>query len=80
LVALICFSKLVNAVLLAPHLALLDLLNRDAQIFGNHDILSARWSAAAWFGIAVDWRRAVRRRLRVGFDEVFHRTSKAYGG
>jgi Mn2+/Fe2+ NRAMP family transporter len=53
LLALIYFSQLVNAILLAPHLVLLVLLNRDVQIVGNHDILSARWSAAAWLGIAV---------------------------
>jgi Mn2+/Fe2+ NRAMP family transporter len=53
LVPLIYFSQLVNAILLAPHLVLLILLNRDAQIVGDHDILSARWSAAAWFGIAL---------------------------
>jgi Mn2+/Fe2+ NRAMP family transporter len=53
LLALIYFSQLVNAILLAPHLVLLVLLNRDAQIIGNHDILSARWSAAAWLGIAL---------------------------
>ena len=50
---LIYFSQLVNAVLLAPHLVLLVLLNRDARIVGNHDILSVRWSAAAWLGIAL---------------------------
>jgi hypothetical protein len=43
----------VNAILLAPHLALLVLLNRDARIVGIRDILSARWAAAAWFGIAL---------------------------
>jgi Mn2+/Fe2+ NRAMP family transporter len=53
LLALIYFSQLVNAILLAPHLVLLLLLNRDVQIVGNHDILSARWSAAAWLGIAI---------------------------
>jgi hypothetical protein len=29
------------------------LLNRDTRIIGNHDILSARWSAAAWLGIVL---------------------------
>jgi Mn2+/Fe2+ NRAMP family transporter len=53
LLQLIYFSQLVNAILLAPHLVLLVLLNRDVQIVGNHDILSARWSAAAWLGIAL---------------------------
>jgi Mn2+/Fe2+ NRAMP family transporter len=53
LLPLIYFSQLVNAILLAPHLVLLVLLNRDTQIMGNHDILSARWSAAAWLGIVL---------------------------
>ena len=53
LLALIYFSQLVNAILLAPHLVLLVLLNRDARIVGIRDILSARWAAAAWLGIAV---------------------------
>ncbi len=53
LLPMIYFSQLVNAILLAPHLVLLVLLNRDAQIVGDHDILSARWSAAAWLGIAL---------------------------
>ncbi len=53
LLPLIYFSQLVNAILLAPHLVLLVLLNRDAQVVGNHDILSARWMAAAWLGIAL---------------------------
>jgi Mn2+/Fe2+ NRAMP family transporter len=53
LLPLIYFSQVVNAILLAPHLVLLVLLNRDARIVGNHDILSARWSAAAWLGIAL---------------------------
>ena len=53
LLPLIYFSQVVNAILLAPHLVLLVLLNRDAQIVGNHDILSARWSAAAWLGIVL---------------------------
>ena len=53
LLQLIYFSQLVNAILLAPHLVLLVLLNRDVQIVGNHDILSDWWSAAAWLGIAL---------------------------
>ena len=53
LLALIYFSQLVNAILLAPHLMLLVLLNRDVQIVGDHDILSAGWSAAAWLGITL---------------------------
>jgi Mn2+/Fe2+ NRAMP family transporter len=53
LVPLLYFSQLVNAILLAPHLVLLVLLNRDARIVGDHDILSARWLAAAWLGIAL---------------------------
>ena len=53
LLPLIYFSQLVNAILLAPHLVLLVLLNRDSRIMGNHDILSARWSAAAWLGIVL---------------------------
>jgi Mn2+/Fe2+ NRAMP family transporter len=53
LLVLIYFSQLVNAILLAPHLVLLVLLNRDAQIVGNHEILSARWTAAAFLGIAL---------------------------
>jgi Mn2+/Fe2+ NRAMP family transporter len=53
LLPLIYFTQLVNAILLAPQLVLLVLLNRDAQIIGNHDILSARWSAVAWLGIAL---------------------------
>jgi Mn2+/Fe2+ NRAMP family transporter len=53
LLALIYFSQMVNAILLAPHLVLLVLLNRDARIIGNDGILSARWSAAAWFGIVI---------------------------
>ena len=53
LLQLIYFSQLVNAILLAPHLVLLLLLNRDVQIVGNHDILSAWWTAAAWLGIAL---------------------------
>jgi hypothetical protein len=32
---------------------LLVLLNRDARIVGTQDILSARWSAAAWLGIVL---------------------------
>jgi hypothetical protein len=32
---------------------LLVLLNRDARIVGNRDVLSARWAAAAWLGIAL---------------------------
>ena len=32
---------------------LLVVLNHDAQIIGNHDILSAGWSAAAWLGIVL---------------------------
>lgn len=53
LLPLIYFSQLVNAVLLAPHLVLLVLLNRDARIVGDHNILSARWSALAWLGITL---------------------------
>ncbi|MDX6379934.1 MAG: hypothetical protein QOI57_958 [Rubrobacteraceae bacterium] len=53
LLPLIYFSQVVNAILLAPHLVLLVLLNRDAQIVGDHAILSAQWSAAAWLGIAL---------------------------
>jgi Mn2+/Fe2+ NRAMP family transporter len=53
LLPLIYFSQLVNAILLAPQLVLLVLLNRDAQVIGNHDTLSARWSAVAWLGIAL---------------------------
>jgi Mn2+/Fe2+ NRAMP family transporter len=51
LLPLIYFSQTVNAILLAPHLVLLVLLNRDARIVGNHDILSTRWSVAAWLCI-----------------------------
>jgi Mn2+/Fe2+ NRAMP family transporter len=53
LLALIYFSQLVNAIFLAPHLVLLVLLNRDARIVGNRDVLSARWAVAAWLAIAV---------------------------
>ena len=53
LLVLIYFSQLVNAILLAPHLVLLVVLNRDAQIVGNHNILSAWWSSAAWLGITI---------------------------
>jgi hypothetical protein len=51
--ALIYFSRMVNAILLAPHLVLLVLLNRDARIVGNQDVLSAWWSAAAWPGMVL---------------------------
>lgn len=53
LLQLIYLSQVVNAIMLAPYLMLLVLLNRDARIVGNQDILSAWWSAAAWLGIAL---------------------------
>ncbi len=53
LVPVAMLSQVVNAVLLAPHLIMLVLLNRDRRVVDEADRLSNRWAIAAWLGIAV---------------------------
>ena len=53
LIPVIYLSQLVNAVLLAPHLVLLVLLNRDAQTVSADARLARGWAFAAWGGIVV---------------------------
>ncbi|MCW2925612.1 MAG: divalent metal cation transporter, partial [Thermoleophilia bacterium] len=53
LLPVVFFSQLVNAILLAPHLVLLVRLNRDPRVVDPARVLSRRWAAAAWCGIAL---------------------------
>jgi Mn2+/Fe2+ NRAMP family transporter len=53
LLPVVYFSQLANAVMLAPHLVLLVVLNRDVRVVGDAGRLSSRWAAVAWGGITL---------------------------